>query len=775
MVAPAGLLANEPEFEFEAGPYSSTELHVVGWQAVEELSRPFELKLELAAADDANVEPEKAIDKDAMLTIHIGSDEARHIRGIVKEMKAWDAGSGAGHRRYHATVVPALWRIDRVQRSRVFQDASVADIIKQVLDAWKIEHKLPGDDKKSERATGGGGGAPTKDGSTSKRNYCVQYRESDLAFLSRLCEEEGLFFYFEHDKKKHVVVFSEKSSGNPPIPGGSSVLPFRPASGMAADGEAVQKIVRAHRVQPGAVMLRDFRFHQPGLDLDAKLTADGADPALEIYDYPGEYPSPSIGKALAKVRLEEHRANARLAEGETSCRRFGAGFLFELRGHDDHAHNLKYFIRSVEHVGRQPEVLPHFTPSAEAGRLPAYQAKFTCQPASIPFRPARATPRPSVSGVQTALVVGPKGEEIYCDKHARIKVQFHWDREGKANEKSSCWIRVAQSWAGPGWGALQIPRVGQEVVVTFLEGDPDRPLVTGRVYNGHNPPTVQLPDDKHKSGLRSNSTPGGGGANEIQFDDSKGSELFYQHAQKDLSIVVKNDKEQKIGGNEKLHVTKDRTKEVGGNQSLTVTKNDNTKVDGEQSLEVAKDRSVTVGGSHHEKVSGTQTVLVGGNHALTVGLGSLESIGAAKALTVGGGYATTVGAAMIENVGGAKVEMVGAAKVEQVGARKTESVAGNRATTIKGALVENIGKDYKVTVGHDFVVNVDGKLEVAAKEAHSTTAKDLGLAAEDQLSITVGSVEVHLKKNGDALLKGTKVEIDAKSKVFIKGSKIEEN
>jgi type VI secretion system secreted protein VgrG len=305
-----------------------------------------------------------------------------------------------------------------------------------------------------------------------------------------------------------------------------------------------------------------------------------------------------------------------------------------------------------------------------------YRNRFTCVSEDVPYRPERRTRCPVVGGAQTAVVVGPAGEEIHTDVSGRVKVQFHWDREGKRDDRSSCWIRVSQAWAGPGWGALYLPRVGQEVVVEFLEGDPDRPIIVGGVYNGANPPPVDLPGEKTRSTLRSASSPGGDGSNELRFEDAKGQEEVYLHAQRDLNVVVENDASRRVGGNETIAVDKDRARSVGGSQSLQVAKDDTSTITGSQLLTVSGNRTTTVGASHVETVGADQSVSVGGAVAVTVALASAESVGLGKALNVGGAYAINVGGAMNELVAGLKAEEVGGAKIEVVGAKKSETVVG---------------------------------------------------------------------------------------------------
>ena len=523
------------------------ELHVLQFAGVEEVSRLFQFQLTLAASS-SEIKFDQVVGRAATLTLS-GAGGVRHVNGLVSSLQLRD--QGRRHTVYQLTLVPRAWRLQHRHDCRIFQRKDITQIIGKLLKAAGVKHKFHLKGNKAPQS----------------REYCVQYRESDWNYVCRLLEEEGFFFFFEHQEKSHVMHMGNDFHVHPKL-AGKATVPFHDPDSAAPGAEHIFSLFYQQQIRTGAVTLEDYNFQKPNLELRS-AKASSKDAELERYDYPGCYELPEEGVALAGLQLEEQQATRQQGDGHSDCIRFTSGHHFKLDGYYRKELNGKpYTLISVSHRGEKHADLEA---GAVSNRI-RYSNTFRCIPRAVPYRPPRVTPTPRVEGSQTAVVVGPSTEEIHTDKYGRVKVQFHWDRQGKHNEHSSCWVRVSQLWAGKSWGAMFIPRIGHEVVVDFLEGDPDRPLIIGRVYHAHNPVPYDLPANKTRSTIKSDTTPGGGGSNELRFEDKKGGEQVFMHAQKDHDLVVENDRTSLVKRDRTETVQRDQQVTVQNNRTLAVTK-----------------------------------------------------------------------------------------------------------------------------------------------------------------------------------------------------------
>ena len=486
------------------------------------------------------------------------------------------------------------------------------------------------------------------------------------------------------------------------------------------------------------------------------------------------------GESLAKIRLQEQTTPAIVFPGASGCRYFSPGYKFTLQDHYRGDLNQAYLLTSVRHMASHGA---GFQVGGAGGEEPTYRNSFECIPFSTPYRPARVTPEPFVQGCQTAVVVGPGGEEIYTDKYGRVKVQFHWDREGKKNENSSCWIRVSHPWAGQGWGSVSIPRIGQEVIVDFLEGDPDQPIIVGRVYNAEQMPPFGMPGGAMISGVKSNSTKGGGGNNEISLNDTKGTELINIHAQYDQQkkvehderVNVGNDRTEEVGHDEKITIGNNRTEKVKHDEKITIGNDKTEIVVRDRSLEVDRDKNekvvrhkkIQVAGNHSENIDGAMSIVIGKTLSESVLINYAETVGGAMEVTVGGVLALTVGGAMAETVG--------MAKTESIGGSSSESMGGSKSLNVGKSLSEKVKDSRNVKIGKDLVEEVLGKHREEVTNEFMLQAKKIQLTASDEIHLKTGDSELIMKKNGDVTFKCSKFTVKASGKVIIKGSAVEEN
>lgn len=746
-------------------PLGDDALLLRAFQGQEAISRLFAFELDLVS-EQPSINYDSIVGQSVTVRVDLADgSSSRYWNGYVSRFV--QAGRDANVTIYHATMVPWLWFLDQTSDCRIFQNKTAPDIIKQIFQEYGYRDFTL-----------------SLYGSFVTRDYCVQYRESDFNFVSRLMEEEGIFYFFEHENGKHTLVLGNDPAVHKPCPNQASAR-YEGTAGGWRDNDVVLQWLQEQEVRPGTFTSTDYNFQTPTANM---LSSVNSKDKWEIYDFPGEYSKRADGDKLVKVRLQEQQMPKCTARGTSDCRSFGVGYKFQLTDHYRDDLNQEYVLTALRHSAQHSMGLT----SSTADASPVYENSFECVPASTPIRPPRITPVPVVQGCQTAVVVGPSGEEIFTDNYGRVKVQFFWDREGKNNENSSCWVRVSYPTAGKVWGAIQIPRIGQEVIVDFIEGDPDRPIITGRVYNAAQMPPYDLPGKGMVSGFKSNSTKGGGGYNELAFDDTKGNELIRVHGQYDMDSKIEhderhhviNDRTKNIDANESNTIGVNRTEKVGSNEQITIGVNRTESVGANESIAIGANRNETVGSNESVTVSLTRTHNVGVNDMLNVGAAQEVTIGGLQALTVGGARAKTIGIGEAVNIGAMQTVNVGAAQTISVGADQSVTVGAAQTTSIAGIQTVNIGADLSESIGGAHSESVTGDRSASVGGGDTTSVgKAFALTAADSISLTTGDASIVLQKNGTITISGKNITVNASGKIShiasgdmtLKGCKILQN
>ena len=592
----------------------------------EELGRLFSLDIE-AGSERGDLKADELLGRGVSVEMQCPRGGVRYFHGFVRRFSRIPR-PGTRYFAYRLTVVPWLWFLTRHSDCLIFQNKTLQDILRDVFGRRGFS------DFKFQLS-----------GNYTPWEYCVQYRETDFNFVSRLMEQEGVYYYFEHEKDKHTVVFADSPAAHNPFPKYEKLTFSALTSIHEHDQEHVYDWVAEGRHHSGKYQQTDYDFTKPNVDLKTPESNPGkfSHSDLEIFDYPGEYDKRSDGEQWSRVRMEELRSDRETFQAGGDVTGLATGRKFTLSEGPSPADVGEYLV-----IASSIHLQSNIYESGTSGAMgDSYHCDFTVIKAADQFRLARLTPKPLIPGIQTAVVTGPKGEEIYTDKYGRIKVQFHWDREGKHDENTTCFMRVATTWAGQNWGAIRLPRIGQEVVVAFLEGDPDQPLVVGSVYNGKQMPPYELPSNKTQSGVKSRSSLNGTPANfnEIRFEDKKGQEQVYIHAEKNEDIVVENNKTENVGNNETIQIGNDRTETVGHDQSISVLNND--------TLNVAMNQDITIGVNQTEKIGLGRTTTIGANDALNVGATRSTTIGATDSLNVSSAISITAGGVIAITAGAA--------------------------------------------------------------------------------------------------------------------------
>ncbi|MEQ9889116.1 type VI secretion system tip protein VgrG [Pectobacterium zantedeschiae] len=612
------------QFTVKVGALAASTFAVVDFRLDEGLNRPFSLSLSLASALP-DIDFGAVLDQPCELLIWYEGELKRRVSGIISGFTQGD--TGFRRTRYQAEVRPALWRLGLRTNARLFQAQKPDAIIGALLEEAGITDYAFA--LRNEHAV---------------REYCVQYRESDLAFITRLAAEEGMYFFHEFEEGKHRLVFADDAGALTKGP----ELFFNLATQGLSEGEYVRRFHYAERVSTAEVELKDYSFKTPAYGLSHKKMSTELEHQRESYqhyDYPGRYKQDPSGKAFSGYRLDALRSGAVTSEGESNCAGLMPGNTFTLTEHPNATLNAVWQTVSVTHVGQQPQALEE-----ESGGEPTTMSNsFAVVKGTTTWRAAMPY-KPMVDGPQIATVVGPAGEEIYCDPYGRVKLQFPWDRYGASNDQSSCWVRVSQGWAGGQYGMIAIPRIGHEVIVSFLEGDPDQPIVTGRTFHATNRPPYDLPAHKTRTVLRTE-THQGEGFNELRFEDQAGQEEIYIHGQKDLNALIENDVVWHIKHDAQTDIDNDRVTRIKANDHLTV--------ESEKRDHVKGDYSLSVDASMHQKLGQALLVEAGQEIHLKSGNKIMLEAGAELTLKVGGSFVkidpsgvTLVGPSIKMNSGG---------------------------------------------------------------------------------------------------------------------------
>ena len=609
----------------------------------EGVSVPYHYTLELLSEEEA-VDPADVLRQPMVVTVHLQDGGERKVHGLVRRFV--QLGQQDDLTFYSAEIVPWLWFLTLSRDCKVFQKKSVLDIVQEVFDGLGYSDY----DLRCGR-------------DYAPREYCVQYRETHFNFVSRLLEEEGIFYFFEHADDKHTLVLADMNSAFQGCPTQETVR-MAAEEGPTLDEDVVTSISLESAVHLGKVTLRDYDFTRPSLNLETSVTDE--DVEEEVYDYPGQYRELSDGERYAQLLLEEGMCGGQVIRGASNCRAFQSGFKTTLSEHYRPDANQAYVLLHVSHRGEAGDYRTWATATFE------YRNTFVCIPSATPYRPPRRSRKPTVHGSQTALVVGPAGEEVYTDEFGRIKIQFYWDRLGQKDQNSSCFVRVVFGWAGKGYGSVSIPRIGNEVVVDFLEGNPDAPIVTGSVYNAEQSVPFSLPGSGIQMGMKSRSSPGGGGNNEITMTDTKGAELINIHAQHDMHTTVDNDDTQTVKVNRTVTVDGTHTETIKKDTSITIT-------EGNLTLTVSKGTAtVTVKKAVTETFQETQSTTVKKKISITSETADIVLTGSTEIKLVAGDSSLVLKKDGTINLVGKKVLVQGSDEVN-VGGKKINVSADNEA------------------------------------------------------------------------------------------------
>ncbi|AXX04297.1 type VI secretion system Vgr family protein [Cronobacter sakazakii] len=690
----------------------------------EALSEPFMFTLTLLGTD-ARADRSALLGQPVTVTIPTQAlMTPRYLNGKVTRVAVSAVElSGTRYAAYELTVEPDLWPMQRDRNLRIFQGQTVPQIVKTLLGESRVNME--------ERLSG----------SYRVWEYCVQYQESSLDFISRLLELEGIAYHFRHEQDRHTLILTDAPGQYEPFPGYETIPYHVTPSGGSTDEEGISQWALEDSVTPGIYSLDDYDFRKPNAWLfQARQNPLSPQPgSIDVYDWPGRFVEHGHGEFYARIRQERWQVEHRQTQGTATALGIAPGHTFVLRNAPFFGDNGEY-LTTIAHYRFEEN---RYASGPDSNTL--HEIRFEVIPADVPYRPAQKTPWPRTYGPQTAKVVGPQGESIWTDKYGRVKVKFHWDRLGKGDDTSSSWVRVSSAWAGQGFGGVQIPRVGDEVVVDFINGDPDRPLITGRVYNEASMPPWALPAAATQMGFLSRSKDGSpDNANALRFEDKAGEEQVWLHAEKNMDTEIENDethsvgsnRTKTIGANETTTVKKNRTETVVENETITVHQNRTETVDGNETITIHSNRTETVDQNEDVRIGQNQSVTVNGAQTLRVDKTKTETIALASMLNVGLAQNTNIGAAYVLNVGAGWMTNVGAMQMHNVALKYSV----------------NSGKDLSLSAG--------------------TTAD---FSAEDKITLVCGESMIVLEQNGTITLSANKIKMVGEKVIDIDGTEININ
>ena len=687
----------------------------------EALSALFDFTLTLKSAR-ADLDPADLLGQSITVCLHTQAG-VRHLNGQCARFT--HLGRDGRDHRYEARLRPWLWYATRRSDCRIFQHQTVPDIVRAVLAAYPFELRLVL--TRPYRAW----------------EYCVQYRETDANFVMRLLEHEGIWFWFEHRAGEHTLVLCDDIGTASPVPGYATV-PYYAPDQTWPDTDHFDAWADGGRVKPGRYLARDYHFETPRAELETvrATPADHPHARYERYEWPGGYDCLADGDPYARVRLEEAQSSQRRATGAGRARGLAPGRLFTLDRHPRAACNREYLVVAADYHLADNDYEARAGATAHAVRI-AIEA----HPTDRPFRPARLTPKPHTLGPETAVVVGPPGEEIHTDRYGRVKVQFHWDRYGRHDADSSCWIRVAHPWAGQGFGAIHLPRIGQEVLVDHLNGDPDQPVIVARVYNAEQMPPWALPEHRTQSGLLTRSSPGGSAehANALRFEDQKGAEQVWLHAERNLDIEVEhdethwvgNDRSKTIARDETTHVRRHRTETVDGNETIAVQQNRTESVAANETITIGIDRNESVGANERIAIGANRKLSVGHHDSVSIGANRSTTVGSDQSLKVSGSRSSRIAQRDTTSVGMVEMDSAGLIKMSNVGGLYSINVAGLMNTAVLGMAMEEVGTDKQIQVGDTLKIN-------AGKRIQLTCGKSM-ISLDAGGNISIVGTQVHIQ------------------------------